>query len=174
MSLRCTALEYGFGVSNLTSYNTYAHPNAQHTICLEAGNCITYPTLVRLCNSDKKLRIHAGLDLFVRELKSFWVVENLTFSNNIRDYKFSRITLIKYLQRLTDGVEKIIAALVQYKFFLVFDGWSSSDTKHMKLFGMFLPVTENEYSKTLLALTTFQDEDDLGSDNHLQFAKYVF
>lgn len=172
MSLRSAAPENGSGVSTVMSHITSAHPDALGTARLEAGDVTTLPNLARLCWPEKTLCIHAWLDLVVAVIQPFLVVENMRFAKQFQHDKSSRITFMKYLQRLTEKVKTHISARLPSKLALVFDGWSASYTHYMALFATFSSATGNGYSKILLALSPFEAEDDLRADQHMGFPEY--
>lgn len=101
------------------------------------------------------------------------MVENKSFAKHFRYRPICLDTLMKYTDGLTKVVKNKIDSIFSEKFALVFDGWSSCNTKFIAIIPTFPVENENVFSQVLLGLTPRGDESSLDAEKHLSL-KEVF
>ena len=81
---------------------------------------------------------------------------------------FSVETLTKYMQRVTESVEKCIADdLTNHRFAIVFDGWTRFAVHYLALFAVY--KKKGQKRVVLLAIAPPIDEESYNADEHITF-----
>ena len=123
--------------------------------------------------SPKTQRVHAWMALIIDGMLPFSFCENERARQFLKFDSIARNTLVKYMGKLTEIVEKKLAAHLPEKFALVFDGWSASDSHHfVALFATFPEKNEVGYSKVLLTISPLGDGTSYTSQDHYDFITY--
>ena len=121
----------------------------------------------------KSSNIYCCIDLVINGLLPLAYVEKSVIRRNIKTDPISRHTLMKYMNLLTESVERKIAKLLPSHFAIVFDGWTNSSTHYLCVFASFPSNSTNGYSMRLLTISPMGDECRLDSTQHYEFLYFV-
>ncbi len=165
----------GNGYTNFVSHVQSQHAEDFKAFLADNGStsASTESTSYSLFYQKKCVAVHGWIDFVVMGLQPFSVVENSVLIRQSKYESINHKTLGKYMQMLTERVERKISRLLPDKFALVFDGRSASDTHYVAMFATFPTSNENGYDKVLLAFSPFEDENTQNAQNHYDFAIFV-
>ena len=82
-------------------------------------------------------------------------------------------TLVKYMLKVTEVVEKKIEKELPSLFALAFDGWSNGSNHFVATFASFTTDNDNGYKQVLLSFLTLEDETTQSADEHCKHLDYV-
>ncbi|KAH9118961.1 hypothetical protein LEN26_011855 [Aphanomyces euteiches] len=80
---------------------------------------------------------------------------------------------MKWMEKLSDGVEKKISDLLSDKCAIVFDGWSLGSTHYVAVFVSFPSSDSIGYQKYLLSFALTNEEDSLNAMSHKKYLEFV-
>ncbi|KAH9108067.1 hypothetical protein AeMF1_016685 [Aphanomyces euteiches] len=80
---------------------------------------------------------------------------------------------MKWMEKLSDGVEKKISDLLPDKFAIVFDGWSLGSTHYVAVFVSFPSSDSIGYQKYLLSFAPINEEVSLNAMSHKKYLEFV-
>ena len=158
------------GFQNLVSHIHSAHPNFEEL--MRTGT----KTIQNHFISDYALNVHGWLE---------WVIVGghpVSFVDDQLSKKYSnlkpltRVTLGKYILKLTQQVESNIAKDLPDLFGLILDGWTdlSTSTHYYGIFACYPDKNNPDTSVTpLLGFSPLLDETRLNADNHVELITFV-
>ncbi|KAH9142373.1 hypothetical protein AeRB84_013546 [Aphanomyces euteiches] len=85
----------------------------------------------------------------------------------------SQNTLMKWMEKLSNGVEKKISDLLSDKFAIVFDGWSLGSTHYVAVSVCFPSSDSIGYQKYLQSFAPINEEDSLNATSHKKYLEFV-
>lgn len=118
-------------------------------------------------------RVHGWLQYTIHNLRPFNSCENLDVFRHIKHETISQKTLLKYVENLTELVEKKLSQLLPEKFALMLDGWSTTNTHYIGIMAIFRSENTNGYSSVLLGLSPLENEETQCANEHYDLLNYV-
>ena len=156
------------GFSNLISHIQVDHPNWQTEVPLGTGQQ-TIPS--NNSNISKKgQNIYNWLEWIIMGHHPFSFCENeytRKFATGLQPISVD--TLINYVDKTVEEVEKAIASALPEKFFLVGDGWTSDSVHYFAIFACYFDEATQKRKTPLLAVSPLQDEESLTAATHYEF-----
>lgn len=178
----------GSGYTNLTNHvkelhrSEYLEAINEATTILEASS-INSPSARTLSHTSgisqpflwKKTtcRLHGWFQYTIHNLRPFNSCENLDVFRHIKHETISQKTLLKYVENLTELVEKKLSQLLPEKFALILDGWSTTNTHYIGIMAIFRSENTNGYSSVLLGLSPLENEETQCANEHYDLLNYV-
>lgn len=123
-----------------------------------SGSCsestASSPTLFGGKNTGKD---HGWLDLIINGLFPFTSCKNEVLVGHIKHESICYNTLMDNIETFSSVVEQKIAVVLQGKFAVLFDGWTTDKTHYIAMFATFLWKNMNDYDSALLAMSIFEN-----------------
>jgi hypothetical protein len=151
------------GFVNLVSHIKSQHPDWQGVMDAKMKN----KDQTHLFVNKKASTYFAWLEWIVMDNLPFTFVEKPLTRKNTKLDPIGVTSLMKYLKKLTEEVEKKASDELPDKFGLILDGWSEGNTHYIAVFACF---PKNSVTKTiLLAIAPPFDEENYDAPSHKSF-----
>ena len=123
--------------------------------------------------SSKGKKIFQWMETVIGDLQPFSFVEKEYVRKNMQPPPICTETLVKYMLKLTEVVEKKIEKELPDLFALVFDGWSNGSSHMVATFASFPSSDKNGHKQRLISFSTLEDETTQSADEHGKHLDYV-
>eukprot|EP00171_Calliarthron_tuberculosum_P002604 IDg2604t1 len=160
----------GTGYTNLCS-----HILSEHAAQLERvdGGPDKTMSIMEHFWPKKATNIYSWLDMTVTMMLPFSFCENPCARRHMKSDAISTNTLMKYLSRVTQAVERKISVLLPDKFALVFDGWTCGSTHYLAIYASYVLPDPPRAQQSLLSFSPMGEEESLNADEHMHFTTFV-
>lgn len=118
------------------------------------------------------LQIYGCMSSILHGLYTFPLFGNEVKRSHVKYDPIYTPAFMKYSESKTSVVENISLLLPQ-KFAIVFDGFTCADTHYLDVITMYTCGTSVGYQKDLLSLQSFEEEEELGSNENFEFVFFV-
>lgn len=113
------------------------------------------------------------LELVVLDLQPFYMCHRRHLIKHVRAEKICILTLSKYMNLLTQHVEKKVSKDLPQKFALVFEGWSACDCHYVSILATIPKSNKNDYLGVLLAFLPLVKQWKKDEDEQINFIHFV-
>ena len=141
--------------------------------CIQESSSRLVTKEPRAVVSAKAVRIHSWLETIIMTYQRFSFCENNYLRRHMKESGIFKKTLKKYMQLITDRVEKIISKMLSGKLALVVERWTCSTTHYVRVFAKFQTGNEVVYEKVFLALSPLDNEACLSVFEHEKLLEFV-
>ena len=166
-------VQKGTGYSNLTSHVESAHRQLLNGFLQSSEHDRESKIPDSIFFTPKTVQIYSWIDSVINGLLPFTIFEKPVGQPAVKYKPITQKTLMKYIHLLTELVEEIIQKKLPSKFALIHDGWTANQTHYVGMFATFPSSNEIGYERILLGFSSFESEDSMSADAHIEYITFV-
>ncbi|XP_036367828.1 uncharacterized protein LOC118767407 [Octopus sinensis] len=163
----------GTGWTNLMNHIKNQHPEYSTTQATGQPSSSSFLSPRSSLVSRSALNFYGWIEWVCVGLKPFSFTEDPLTHKYTNLGSITNVALKKYMEKLTQEVEKKISDELPSKFLLVIDGWTKGSTHFIGLFASYSCNYQNDYCTVLLAFSPMVSETSITASDYVEFIEYV-